>query len=380
MMKPIYIIITCLSLFICTGNIAAQITVGAKKDPAPFSALQLEGNGGLRLPQVSAINRGQIDVSSSSAIGLWIYNSSLMNGNYWDGIKWNNFQEPAIIRNGLTVLPDQKMGLGGDLSKNTVLNLNGNNFKILTGNSSFWIGSSLLKITNNHIALQPAGFNVNNLMNYTSGASNNIDFYNKFSLISDTNSSNTLKVTNNNVTITGNFNYKDGKQDNEKVLISDAQGKGYWANLRPNTQYKEGVLKTTQQITNTSTGSNVVYVDITQTTLKLPAGKWIIFASYVTKCEYTSSSGDYNKRYVWTALKSKPTNDPSASYADVTVSGASTSMGTNRRSFAQLAFPVDIETETEFKIESGTRNRSVSLDSSLGEFKFYAISIILPGE
>jgi len=88
-MKKIYLLVFSLALFI---HGQAQVTIGDKTAPQPFSILELMTNiakGGLRLPQLTTAQRNALTVAANPlAGGLVIYNKDINCVEYWNIDHW----------------------------------------------------------------------------------------------------------------------------------------------------------------------------------------------------------------------------------------------------------------------------------------------------
>ena len=391
MNKYIYILLFAV-LFV--NDICAQVTAGSNTPPASFSVLQLDKTtGGLRLPQIS--NRSLININASSttarkelAKGLMIYNTNTGWVEYWDGISWTPITQSLYFGNGLSAYtPDGLIGLGGSLTRNTTINLNGNNLNFLTSTattSKFTVNDDVFTINNRNILFKPTRFSVNtNLFSITGDAiiSNPYVggtgvFTMKSVTTTGTDTGNSLAVTNGNVAIAGKLTYKDNGDNstNGHVLVSSSAGVGYWASLKPETNFQYGTVNTSATVAQT-TNSNRTIIDtysITSAPLVLTEGKWMIFVYYAT-----TSTGTANY-YVWTRLYQKP---DSGSKTLVTTMGKPTSTNdTNKATFPDLVFVVDVTERTEFTLECGTRNAGTQLTTAYGEPYFFGMSIIEPGK
>jgi hypothetical protein len=70
-------------------NMQAQMTVGGKKAPEPFSVLELLNKGGLRLPQMTTAERNAFAVKGNDkGEGLTIYNKTTGCVEYWNKSRW----------------------------------------------------------------------------------------------------------------------------------------------------------------------------------------------------------------------------------------------------------------------------------------------------
>jgi hypothetical protein len=89
-------------LFLATVSAQAQVTIGSKKIPSPFSILELisgsesnNGNRGLRLPQLTNAQRtimqetqGFQNAKNDNAVGLRIFNTNTRCVETWNGTNW----------------------------------------------------------------------------------------------------------------------------------------------------------------------------------------------------------------------------------------------------------------------------------------------------
>lgn len=92
-MNYIYICLILMALIVSQAN--AQITIGSRKTPEPFSILELDtSNKGLRFNQLNQIQRDiltqQLLSGQESTKGLSIYNIETKKIQYWEGSKWVN--------------------------------------------------------------------------------------------------------------------------------------------------------------------------------------------------------------------------------------------------------------------------------------------------
>jgi uncharacterized protein (TIGR02145 family) len=89
-------------LLVATVSAQAQVTIGSKKIPSPFSILELisgsesnNGNRGLRLPQLTTVEREAMEETddfqnkkTTTAVGLQIFNTTTRCVETWNGTKW----------------------------------------------------------------------------------------------------------------------------------------------------------------------------------------------------------------------------------------------------------------------------------------------------
>ncbi|WP_281232098.1 hypothetical protein [Flavobacterium gelatinilyticum] len=89
MKKNIFCIWLTLLAIICTVTVEAQMTIGGKKAPEPFSVLELLNKGGLRLPQITTEERNAYAVKNNNlGDGLTIYNKTTNCVEYWNKVRW----------------------------------------------------------------------------------------------------------------------------------------------------------------------------------------------------------------------------------------------------------------------------------------------------
>lgn len=91
-----------LVLFILLGIVStqAQVTIGSGQPPMYFSILEVDAantKGGLRLPQISGVERDTISVTgnTTTAPGLTIYNTTTNALEYWNGTSWVSTASPV---------------------------------------------------------------------------------------------------------------------------------------------------------------------------------------------------------------------------------------------------------------------------------------------
>lgn len=84
------------SCYLLTQSMAAQVTIGSNEKPQSYSVLELisSGKGGLRMPHFTTTERNNLNLGSltgdtaTKAVGLFIYNTTKKQLEYWDGTKW----------------------------------------------------------------------------------------------------------------------------------------------------------------------------------------------------------------------------------------------------------------------------------------------------
>ena len=108
-------------------NMQSQMTIGGKKVPEPFSALEVLNIGGVRLPQMTTAQRNVFAVRDNvKGEGLTIYNIDTKCVEYWNKVRWVSMCDDvtsgliAMADNGLTAAAG-KVQLGGALLKPTAL-------------------------------------------------------------------------------------------------------------------------------------------------------------------------------------------------------------------------------------------------------------------
>ena len=159
-MKNLFIVLSILSMFSLTAF--SQVTIGSSHRPEDFSILQLEGNGGLRFPQLSTVQRNALPVSGSTdANGLVIYNTDkgtleLWTGNVWVTVPYSgsSLDSNIVGINGIGVSKDEnssetKISLGGQFDSTRILDLNGSNLELVTNKGQ-------LKVNGNYADSLPA--------------------------------------------------------------------------------------------------------------------------------------------------------------------------------------------------------------------------------
>lgn len=393
----IYTLILLFTVF-SVNETFAQVTAGSNKVPASFSVLQLDGTtGGLRLPQIS--NKSLININASSsaarkllARGLTIYDTNTGWVEYWNGTDWAPVSQSLPVTNGIKEYTNY-IGLGGNLAEDTPINLKTFNLNLKTNSATgkFIVNTNVLQIDNRNIRFQPSRFSVNtNLLSVTSDAITlnpyvgGTGIYTLKSLKTDeTDTGNSIVVTNNNVQVNGDLSYRDNGDNPVTVghaMVSMDNGDAYWAPLKPETSFKHGTFLSSVNIERTTTNdtyyTNMTTTQITDTPLKLTPGKWMIFASYATTSTGTAAQ---NVNYVWTYLYKQATSGGTKDL--VTVMGKPTSSNdASRTTFPNLVFVVDVTEETNFTLECGTRNYSTSLSYAYDAPSFFAMSIIEAGK
>ncbi|WP_431242845.1 hypothetical protein ACQ9BO_24470 [Flavobacterium sp. P21] len=92
----------------------AQMTVGGKKAPEPFSVLELLNKGGLRLPQMTTLRRNAFAVQNKvQGEGLTIYNIDTKCVEYWNKVRWVSLCEGT---SQITISPEPCINVPADAS------------------------------------------------------------------------------------------------------------------------------------------------------------------------------------------------------------------------------------------------------------------------
>ncbi|GEM_PF-3891823 len=123
--KNILLIAALLCAWICLPTLQAQVTIGDEKQPESFSVLELISNqkGGLRLPQMNNAQRdamtktsGFVEVKTTEAIGLTIFNTTINCVEYWNGKRWVSLCAGEDISDMTSNSPEKDYTAGvGDL-------------------------------------------------------------------------------------------------------------------------------------------------------------------------------------------------------------------------------------------------------------------------
>jgi len=99
---------------------------------------------GLRVPQLSIIDRTQLGVEVNPALnakGLQVFNTTTGQMEYWDGSKWIPMPISITAENGLTAT-GTTFKLGGALNQATTINLSGNNLIFNRSSGRIGIGTT----------------------------------------------------------------------------------------------------------------------------------------------------------------------------------------------------------------------------------------------
>ncbi|GHT13360.1 hypothetical protein FACS189432_06120 [Bacteroidia bacterium] len=173
-MKKVVFLIAIIIAIVNGAALKAQVTIGSNVPPNPGSLLDLKTNnnggasanaaGGIIFPRVSITNINPTTPEELAAsiggtgswdlqthIGLVVYNVNLgaPGLHIWDGNEWIKFAASTALPlveagNGLSKnASTAAIELGGNLSKNTEINMSGNTFGITTGTNKLDISGAL---------------------------------------------------------------------------------------------------------------------------------------------------------------------------------------------------------------------------------------------
>ena len=356
-----------ISVILLSSGIQAQVTIGSLDPPADFSILQLEGAaGGLRLPQVSQTNRNAINTSSPTAEGLMLYNTNTNWVDYWDGLSWKPVPEILTARNGLH-LDNHTVKLGGSLIKSTNINLNGKTLNFIANPAAFRVNTDVLQIIGDNVTLQPTKFSVNTNAFAVTGNNTNVSG----TLVVNSRTTNKLTVSGQTVLQEGQFQYVDGRQQANHVLVSSPTGEAHWAKLLPSSRIVKGVLNTSNTtITSSGTAAGSVNsVNVTATDITLTPGQWMVFANYTTNSSATEGN---NRFYIWTYLCKVVGGVETI----VTMTGVPVAIGLSPRvAYPSLVYLVDVTETAAYRIKCGTRNGTTTFIQTADDV-FQALVIV----
>lgn len=168
-------------------SIQAQMTIGGKKIPESFSALEILNKGGLRLPQMTTEERNAFEVQNNEkGDGLTIYNKSTGCVEYWTKIRWvslcddTNSNMLVSANNGLTA-SNGNVQLGGSLTKASVLTTTSDFTLAIKGLQTGAITDNVLVTDENGILKTVSGAALSardNLGNHTAEANLEMSAYN----------------------------------------------------------------------------------------------------------------------------------------------------------------------------------------------------------
>lgn len=348
-----------------------QITVGADSDPAPYSIIEVVGDeGGVRLPRMTATEIKDLEstlTSHSESEGLLVYNTTNSRIEFWNGSSWVALSSSYDAENGITLQksPDYVLELGGNLTKETTIDQNGNQLNFaLPGNSEFKAG--LISAKNNEVNFNlpstTGSFKVNEDALSIQAATNSIDI--KAEKVNIDNNLFALEASTATpgVSVNGTFQYKDGKEEAGYLLVSDATGNASWEGVRPFGTLMKGHLSNDLEFKTSAD------YDVTTSPLKLSPGQWMIMAK--ATIETTGSSG---AMYYWMQL----TDNDNTMYTKTGINPEMVSSGTVYAT-PSLVHYVNITTEKTFYISIGSSNKKGSMTSKFGGSYFYAIRLDVP--
>ncbi|WP_029904571.1 hypothetical protein [Prevotella sp. 10(H)] len=352
-----------------------QVTIGSTDKPENFSALQIDGNnGGLRLPRLSETERDNLGVDDTSA-GLLIFNDTSKSIEYWDGVKWSMIGDTIRIYNGIYKdNSDKLVKLGGKLELPTEINLNSNKLELFTGDANshgFSVNDTVYVVNGRVVGSKPDAFNVNRNTLKVKENGSSVTVANTLKVkVKDDN----LRVSNDSVYLHGQLSINTGKANiNNKVLISKLTGDAFWGSLKPDIEIGKTFLK--GNIKRAGTGNNTVWVrnnslgigsndspkrydPSISDTLTLTPGKWMIFSKFATRTDYTAQ-----QMFTWSHLFIPGQTDPTATI------GADVEDDT-KTSSPQLAYLMDVKSNTKIFIKAGTSNDKSWLIEEYGDLKF----------
>jgi len=342
----------------------AQVTIGSTNEPESFSALQLDGNnGGLRLPRLSQEQRNSLGVDVNSA-GLIIYNETSKSIEYWDGYKWTITGDTIKIYNGIRK-DGTTVKLGGELTKETTINLNNKNLEFTTGNSNtkgFNINDTVFVVNGRIVDIRPSKFTVNRstLKIKDTDSQVSVDNVLKIKVKHDS-----TWVSNDSTHIHGQL-YFDNNKSNllDKVLISRTRGDAFWGTLKPLLEIGKTFL--IGNIKRAGTGTNTVWImnsslnigtssgTVISDTLTLSPGKWLVFSKFSTKTNYSAQ-----KMFTWSHIYKPGSTTPLATIGADVEDATSTSA-------PELTYLMDVDTSTNIFIVASSSNNQTWLIESDG--------------
>lgn len=353
-----------LSLF-AGGRGSAQVTVGSTNPPASFSSLQIDGNGGgLRLPQLSEIEKGALNADSSNA-GLMIYNRNKDRIEYWDGASWLAVGDTLKIYNGIHQ-DGNVVKLGGKLTENTSIDFNHKQLQFTTGNNgSYSVGDTIVVVGNKIVSIKPEKLTVNDELLSIEGRKVEVTMNDIGERFTSRIGKSVLSVTpkdedTGSVLVDTRLQYKDGNQGSNKVLLSKALGDAYWGLLKPEAIIKTGTIKAGGTVVN-----NLACIS---DSITLESGKWLVFAKFST----STSSG--TKMFSWGDLMAY---DGTSGWL---VSSIGADVDNSGLAFPQIVYLMVLEKQTKIYIRCSTSNNPTKLTDDYGKPTFFAILIDKPLE
>jgi len=347
-----------LALLGCAFYLNAQVTVGSNNEPEDFSILQVESQKkGVRLPQSTSADKTAINMEGKTAPeqsiagGLLIYNKTDDAAEYWDGTQWISLKKQLPVglsaSNGLSLVDENKIELGGTLTANTTISIGANELSFPDTGTN---GTGELNIQTN--ALVAKGGNV---------GIRNADPATKLHI---------------NSSITGKgLRIQDGSENNDYVLVSDAGGNASWAPLKPFQSVALGSVMTEGSYINGNSQyfpSNGNRVKVSRNDITLYPGKWLVMAKLAVR---TVGSSGTNTQYTHSLYLRNETSNTDES----TVSMFPERSGW-KVSVPQMVQYVEINTTSTFSLYSsrawsGTNENVYIFNTFGGEGFFFAIRI-----
>ena len=383
---PHILVIICTFFF--TNNANAQVTIGGGTPPSSFSAIQVEGKGGVRIPRMDLTGRTTLTNSWDAAAklkaeGLVIYNTSYDQMEFFDGTNWVSIKGVQITASNAITLSGNSLKLGGAEERNTSINLQDYKFNTkntsgfplnmgtsvsvnedvvnITPGSTFSVNGSRMTINNRNITMNPSLFSANGGLLSASSSEIGIS------------GSNALK-------------YVDGNQQSGYLLVSDASGNASWDGVRPFGTVVRGRVvagnPVSGQMVNTTAADSIKLYEldkkgdttgagrIVSTTLRLNKGKWMIFGKLTARANSNLST---NAMYAWLVLQRR--NGTSGSFTDVFRTGRlPLSTGGNSYCTPNFVYTVELTGTAEFCIYGASSSLLYSTTERGGGY-FYAVRI-----
>ncbi len=305
-------------VFIAIASINAQVTIGKDILPAEYSLLQIEydktlfpNGAGIQLPRLSGTDKISLDAKIASdpeAVGLTIFNTDTKVIEYWNGTIWVSVPglEPQFSSgNGLTSKSggyknySTIVGLGGELTEPTTINLQGKTLNITQVTGS----------TDNPV------FQVKNLNGNLTVTDKKVGIG-----ISEP----TAKLHIQKPESSDGLRLVDGNQGLNKVMTAlDNTGKASWSAIQ------EYVTTRKKYIKSTPTGGIKFNIDTqVSDSIICEPGKWLI----VGKVNVANGDNDSGNLYTWAKIKNVETQTV------LVVSGVKTEVGGFRFSLPQVVF------------------------------------------
>jgi len=333
----------------------SQVTIGKNIAPSKYSLLQIEvddtkypDGAGVHLPRLSAAEvatlTSEID-SDTEAIGLTVYNTTTKRVIFWNGTEW--IPIPAILEpdfkasNGLSYSKTADyttVELGGDLTNNTTIPLDGNVLKFEKDNAGEFAfktpAKNNLYIKNNRIGL-------------------------------NTNSPEALLHINKPAT-GGGFRFVDGNQGTNKVLTLTDIGGGV-ADGTATWQDVKNYVTLSGRLINDN-GTDISSETKIGPTITCSKGKWLIIGKFSA---HGSDSG--TTMYSWARLRNMSLTPPNNVLA---VSGFPTEPGGMKVSMPLLVFYIEFPSTTNIGLyvqSPGSGSKTIVWENNMGFF--YAIRL-----